>query len=459
MSESTLNNAVNRHYLDKLLALAENMEVLATEDIFDAHSKKLLAKGTRLLPEHREILGSQKLKKPLEACVALTGAVDTALIVATAARLINFSAPLGRILRASQGAGPSPLAMLAEMEFGNATSTMLTIAKCDGVSAFEHTVTVALLSICMAKKLRLTEADQMTAGLAGMLHDIGELYVDPAYLAHDKRLQPHEWAHIVAHPRIGQMLVNELESFPLAVGRAVFEHHERFDGSGYPRQRKGNNISPAGQAVAAAELIAGVLHKDRPLERAELALKIMPGEFAHELVSAISSALRMQESGHGGAQPEFHGAESVERLFWRIASAIETGNNLLDGSTAKSPLTRELLAQAIGRIETIERAFISTGLDAYLDQGHELPLCDGGTIAFEKAVATREIQWRLRDIARDLALHSATPDQKSIFAPLIHLLDDDTDSPLKLTPPKAEPKPVLRALAPTSFAGSQPYGA
>jgi hypothetical protein len=319
-------------------------------------------------------------------------------------------------------------------------------------------VAVALLSICMAKKLRLTEQDQMTAGLAGMLHDIGELYVDPAYLAHNKRLLPHEWAHLVAHPRIGQMLVNELESFPLAVGRAVFEHHERFDGTGYPRQRSGNHISPAGQAVAAAELIAGVLHKDRPLERAELALKIVPGEFAHDLVSAISSALRTQEKGDADMHPEFHDGEGVERLFWRISSALETGQNLLDGNTAKSPRTRELLTQALERIGTIQRAFISTGLDVYLNRNHNMADHACATILFEKAVATREIQWRLRDMARDLALHSSTPDQKSIFAPLIHLLDDDSDSELKFKP-KAEPKLVLKALAPTSFAGIPQYAA
>ena len=76
---------------------------------------------------------------------------------------------------------------------------------------------------------------------------------------------------------------------------------------------------------------------------------------------------------------------------------------------------------------------------------------------YEKAVATREIQRRLRETARDLALHTAnSPDHKALFADLIALLDDDSDAPLSHTP-NAAPALKLAALAPTSFAGSLPY--
>ena len=82
------------------------------------------------------------------------------------------------------------------------------------------------------------------------------------------------------------------------------------------------------------------------------------------------------------------------------------------------------------------------------------------TLCFEKAVATREIQWRLRDIARDLALHTAgSPDEAAQFASLIALLDDDSEAILNC-PPNGKPKSTvdgLAALAPKAFAGSLPY--
>jgi hypothetical protein len=238
----------------------------------------------------------------------------------------------------------------------------------------------------------------------------------------------------------------------------VAEHHERFDGTGYPRQAPGKRISGAGQAVSVAEVIAGVLDADNPLERAELALKIIPGEHARELVSAISGAMRLETSAHR-ASPEDStgGVEDSRRLFSRIRAVLELGQDLLDGPGAKSPHACDLLGRTLERLLTIQRSFISTGLDAYLNQNHGLNDAHDGVLMFEKAVATREIQWRLRETARDLALHTAgSPDEKALFASLIAMLDDDSDSILLHTP-KTEPAPKLAGLSPTSFAGSQAY--
>ncbi len=456
MTTTSLPSAVNQHYLKKVMDLADVAEVAATEDIYDARGMKLVAKGSKISREWQERLIVHKLKKPLESSIQVADAVDANLIVRTAASLIDTSVPLGRILRATSGRGASPLAILSNLEFGNAMSMMLTINERDGSHALEHAVLVSLLSICMAKKLRLTDQDQSTAGLAGLLHDIGELYIDPLYLTRGKRLLPHEWAHIVVHPRIGQMLINDLESYPLAVGRAVAEHHERFDGSGYPRQSSGNNISPAGQALSVAEMIAGVLGRDHALQRAELALKIIPGEHAHDLLSAISGALRLprQNADEVVEQAMVHASEDVEGLFMRINDILDLGRKLIDGAAPNATKTRDIAAATMGRVRTIQRAFISTGLDVYLNPDHDFDGLGDSDIEFEKAVATREIRWRLRDIARDLALQTGAPDDQNVFTPLITLLDDDACCEAS-GPIMAAKDAPLAAHAPSNFAGSQ----
>lgn len=455
MPDISLNTAVNKHFLNKLISLSGKKVVTATQDIVDVHGVMVMARGGRITAEHAEALSGRKLKKTIESSLRVEDAVDTAVIVATARRIIDTSMPIHHILQG--GSGTEPLAHLSNMVFGDAMCMLLTLADHDGAHALEHAVSVSLLSIGMARTLQLSDDDQQTAGLAGLLHDIGELYIAPAWLAPGKRLLPHEWAHLVAHPRLGQLLVSELGAYPHAVGRAVAEHHERFDGTGYPRQSSGKRISPPGQAVSVAEMIAGVLGKDHPLERAELALKIVPGEHARELVSAISGALRLQTPARPAAHEQASGGEDPRRLFRRISAVLEQGQDLLDGTGAKSPHARDLLGRTLERIQTIQRAFISTGLDAYLNLNHGLNDVPDGVLMFEKAVATCEIQWRLRDIARDLALHTAgSPDEKSLFASLIALLDDDSDGILLHTP-KAAALPRLAGLAPTSFAGSLPY--
>ena len=294
-------------------------------------------------------------------------AVDSALIVRTAERILDTSMPISHIFAASGVSAAAPLAQLSGLVLNDAMRMLLTLADHDGAHALEHAVSVSLLSICMAGQLRLPEEERHTAALAGLLHDVGELYIAPAWLAPGKRLLPHEWAQLVMHPRLGQMLVNELGGYAPAVGRAIGEHHERCDGTGYPRQSPGKRISAAGQAVAVAEMIAGVLDKDNPLERAELALKIVPGEHARELVSAISAAARLASTCHADAHEEIAGREDARRLFRRICAVLEQGQDLLDGPGAKSPHSRDLLGQMLERIQTIQRAFISTGLDIYAE--------------------------------------------------------------------------------------------
>ncbi len=413
MPENSLNCAVNSHYLDKVAMLAARREVFATEVIFDHHGRRLAERGQRFTPFMRDALLRQTLKKPLETCLAVNGALSPQQLTETATRVIAHCAPVAGIVRASQYCGSSPLALLAQVEFGHAIAVMMAINE----QELEHCVMVSLLSVCLAKTMRLTEADQLVAATAGLLHDVGEVYLDPALQDKHKCWLPHEWAQAENHPRIGCVLIDQLESYPLSVGRAIAEHHERFDGSGYPSQRIGNHISPCGQAVAAAEMIAGVLSKDASLARIELALNIIPGEHARDLVAAITPFLH--ESAPARPMPP---VKQIERLFWRISSVLEAGHNLAAGAAGQMPRTRALLAHALARIEHVQMAFVSTGLTAALRQA---PLNRSSNIDGPSAVC--EFEWHLRDVARELALHSATPGQHSVFAPLINLLDDELD--------------------------------
>lgn len=423
MSAIDLSTTVNQHYLNKVMGLTEVMEVAASEDIVDIRGRKLVAKGTRLTRAQQSTLGLHKLKKTLESTLVAEGAIDAARLVDEATRILDTSAPLRLIVGAAGGSGPSPLALLSYMRFGHAMGMMLTLTDRGAPAALEHSITVSLLSICMAKKMGLGDDDQMVAALAGLLHDIGELYIDPAYLRPGQRLLPHEWAHLVVHPRIGQMLISELESYPTAVGRAVAEHHERQDATGYPRQLGGANLSDCGTAVSAAEMVAGVLLEDHPLERAELALKIVPGEHPRASLAAISTALQAQDKLRHGS-PLLHEEHAVERLSARMHIIVKACDALAAGPLTASARSPELLKRALVRVKAIERAFISTGLDFYLSYDHLLGDADGAML-FEKAVASREIAWRLRDIARDMALMTAaSPEETRQFAELISLLDD-----------------------------------
>ncbi|MEC5217441.1 HD-GYP domain-containing protein (c-di-GMP phosphodiesterase class II) [Actimicrobium sp. GrIS 1.19] len=427
---ATSQASVNPHYLSKVMELSENMDVEASEDILDARGNKLIARGARISRNMQERLILHKLRKPLESCMTITGGMNVNAVVSEARRLLDTNEPLGYILKASDGAGMSPFELLESIPIGSVMRMMLTITDRVGPAAFSHCVMVSMIAIALARKSGMAQKEQMVAAIGGLLHDIGELYIEPEYLRSGKRLLPHEWRHVVVHPRIGQLLISELETYPAAVGIAVSEHHERFDGAGYPRRLSGARISPVGQILAVAEMIGGLLmQKENPLRRAELALKIIPSEHAHPLISVVSKALRLSQTTPTDAINMMSSPEASERirtLLDYIPVIIKTAGQMAELPELASTEAKHLLAQTIYRIAKIERAFSSTGLEMYARDGQ----VHSGEILFELIVATKEIQWRLRDVARDLALNSSSfaAVESAALAPLIAMLDASPDA-------------------------------
>ena len=422
MSVIRLGTSVNEHFLARLMRLAESRPVHATEDIVDSDGVKVLSRGAQLRLLHQPELWGKTLRKPLESSLEMADAIDTGAIIASAAGMLDNCAPLNAIMRACGCERDTTLALLAGTQFSAPMRLLIELVADSSAGALEHCCAVSLLSVGVAKALGQTESDQRAAGLAGLLHDIGALYFDPAWLAPDRVLAPAGWVVLAAHSRLGQVLINELALFPLSVGRAVAEHHERLDGSGYPHQLDGQRCSAPGQAVGAAQMIAGFLHQNEPLARAELAFKIVPGEQPRQVLAALSAALRATPATPGSAPAAASCGESATQLSRRIGVAIEQCERLLD---QPAPRIRALANRALLRLQTLQRALVSTGLNAYLQHQHGVE----HALSFERSVATGEIQWRLRNIARDLALHgNASDEERRAFVGVIALLDQPKSS-------------------------------
>jgi HD-GYP domain-containing protein (c-di-GMP phosphodiesterase class II) len=94
-------------------------------------------------------------------------------------------------------------------------------------------------------------AELRVAMLGGLLHDLGEIYIEPRYGEADaeRKLDIQSYRHLVVHPYVGHLLLAQLTDYPAAPARAVAEHHERLDGSGYPHALQ-RAASPLGRLLA-----------------------------------------------------------------------------------------------------------------------------------------------------------------------------------------------------------------
>jgi HD-GYP domain-containing protein (c-di-GMP phosphodiesterase class II) len=102
-------------------------------------------------------------------------------------------------------------------------------------STAEHTRRVALLAARVGAELKLPPATQRHLAVGGLLHDIGKLSVPLAILRKPAALSDDEYSAVKRHPEAGRRLLEELGGFSPTVRSLVSDHHERLDGTGYPR--------------------------------------------------------------------------------------------------------------------------------------------------------------------------------------------------------------------------------
>ncbi len=119
---------------------------------------------------------------------------------------------------------------------------------------FQHSVNLCVLMVAFAKGLGLDRETINKIGVGAMLHDIGKMKVPEEILNKPGKLTDEEFSVMRGHVTIGANVLAESTGIdPLSIAVA-YEHHERWDGTGYPRKLKGEEISLYGQMSAIVDV-------------------------------------------------------------------------------------------------------------------------------------------------------------------------------------------------------------
>ncbi|MFN3438890.1 MAG: HD-GYP domain-containing protein [Acidovorax sp.] len=128
---------------------------------------------------------------------------------------------------------------------------------------YMHSVAVCALMVALAKQLKLNDDQTRLAGMAGLLHDLGKAAIPLSVLNKPGKLTDKEFTVVRSHPVEGYHMLKEGSNVPDAVLDACLHHHEKVDGSGYPDQLKGDNISVIARMTAICDVYDAVT-SDRP---------------------------------------------------------------------------------------------------------------------------------------------------------------------------------------------------
>lgn len=133
---------------------------------------------------------------------------------------------------------------------------------------YVHATNVAVLTVFQAEALGMKGENLHDIGLAGLLHDVGKMFVPKEVLDKETKLTPEDWNAIKVHPVFGARYLATLPDIPRLALIAAFEHHLKFDGSGYPdTRRRGKRQHMVSQMVAIADFF-DALRTQRPYRKA-----------------------------------------------------------------------------------------------------------------------------------------------------------------------------------------------
>ncbi len=136
---------------------------------------------------------------------------------------------------------------------GTIRAMMLTVEIRDPYTA-GHQRRVAQLASAIARERGFPENRITGIRLGGMIHDLGKLAVPAEILVKPSRLSENEFKLIQEHPRIGYNILKSVE-FPWPLADMAHQHHERMDGSGYPRGLHGGEILEEALILAVADVV------------------------------------------------------------------------------------------------------------------------------------------------------------------------------------------------------------
>lgn len=116
----------------------------------------------------------------------------------------------------------------------------------------QHSQRVSLLSRALGEALGLSEREQRELKTMGLLHDVGKIAIDENILNKPGRLTDEEYAEIRRHPEIGYRILSASNDMA-ELAEFVLSHHERWDGTGYPRGLKGHEIPYLSRIIAVVD--------------------------------------------------------------------------------------------------------------------------------------------------------------------------------------------------------------
>ena len=387
----------HQHFTQAVVQLGELQEVVAKQAIFNTRGVKIIDKGVAINAGLYERLIQHKLSAPLEESVRSSTAVNGETLKRGAESIVNDIPFFSRMVMDDK-TRKLLLNVIETVPLPDAMAFQLTVAQDVRPEIYLHLLRTALTAAWLARTPHISRYDLGMAAAAGLLHDIGMLHVDPLLLQPDRTLNRDQRRQLYSHPLVSTALVERHHQYSREVVRAVGEHHEYLDGSGYPRNLSGDAISPLGRILALSQVVAAMFAPGRsaPEMRLSVLLRMNTHRYDNAMSMRVVSLLQPQLDVMGAEIPRL---DNTVELLGEIDRLVGQWPLDLGQDATVSAARRDALALLANHAIQIRRALAGVGAvpdqllqlgDAVLDEA----------VATELTLLTHEAAWQLRALAR-----------------------------------------------------------
>ena len=134
---------------------------------------------------------------------------------------------------------------------------------------YSHSLNVAVLAVVMGSVLCLNKKMLQELAISALIHDIGKLFINKNIVIKPDKLTTEEYSEMKQHSEKGYEYLRKYNRLSGAVMNGIMDHHERYNGEGYPKGLSGDHISLYGRIICVAD-VYDALTSDRPYRRAIL---------------------------------------------------------------------------------------------------------------------------------------------------------------------------------------------
>ncbi len=410
----TLQDLHSEHYMEHLAQVNQTQDVVTSQDIYNTQGVLVARKDMNINHETARRVARHKLVTAIEQQIVISNSITNPSLIQSFEDLRTQAPDINKIYDTFRFEKDFH-AIFSHHTLHPVLLQKLTVLQNQKPLLFSQSLFCAWLAALIAREMNMPPLDLYSVTMAALVRDVGLLHLPPALLDRTSTYTPQDWHAMQSHSIVGSILIQNANGMPATMARAVIEHHERYNGMGYPKGAEGGQLYLPGQIVALADSVAALRFKK--LSEAERNVRDaipflqMNGEAFHPAVRAmmhnilgksnLSRTNTSRDKTYADLVAQLHGnALAIQRA---VNMLVNLPPELIDPNNHKGKHGRTLakiITQVLGIIikSGIVNEEIITWLDARKNSQEEVDMEE----LCEMELMQSELLWQLSKVQRTL---------------------------------------------------------